>query len=113
MFLRLWVRAPRTSILSIHLSRIKRFFAWLHGATGDHKRLIMTQLDLNGYTVLECKTHVPVQQCLAGVVYWNQLRNVVKALLEMLQSRAYTYSVTFFRRHDHGQQRRKQGDSRR
>ncbi|ONG35568.1 hypothetical protein BXT93_07445 [Escherichia coli] len=56
MFLRLWVRAPRTSILSIHLSRIKRFFARWHGATGDHKRLIMTQIDLNEYTVLECNT---------------------------------------------------------
>ncbi|PPW48919.1 hypothetical protein C5P17_08905 [Escherichia coli] len=56
--MRLWVRAPRTSILSIHLSRIKRFFARWHGATGDHKRLIMTQIDLNEYTVLECITGV-------------------------------------------------------
>ncbi|OSL36183.1 hypothetical protein EAPG_03293 [Escherichia albertii B156] len=55
--MRLWVRAPRTSILSIHLSRIKHFLARRHGATGGHKRLIMTQIDLNEYTVLECKTH--------------------------------------------------------
>ncbi|HAT8015520.1 hypothetical protein E2R62_14760 [Citrobacter rodentium] len=61
MFLRLWVRAPRTSILSIHLSRIKRFLpGCMQGAPGDHKRLIMTQYNLNGYTVLECKTQSSV-----------------------------------------------------
>ncbi|PLR31148.1 hypothetical protein CYR55_21100 [Chimaeribacter californicus] len=65
--MRLWVRAPRTSILSIHISRIKHDLSLCRslvsgagcddapeekaGGTESTKRIIMTQKNLNGYPV--------------------------------------------------------------
>ncbi|AXF77926.1 hypothetical protein AV903_20940 [Erwinia tracheiphila] len=50
MFFKLWVRAPRTSILSIHNSRINTDPPCLSG-TARMKPVIMAQKKLIGYTV--------------------------------------------------------------
>ncbi|AUH02430.1 hypothetical protein CWC46_06535 [Prodigiosinella confusarubida] len=53
--MRLWVRAPRTSILSIHtLPAINAVSIFSGRKQANMKRLIMAQKKLNEYPVLDC-----------------------------------------------------------
>ncbi|CTQ09055.1 hypothetical protein BN1007_200135 [Klebsiella variicola] len=51
------------------------------------KRLIMTQFNLNEYTVSECKFRGSVQQCLVRVLSLESASQLSKCYVEMVHSR--------------------------
>ncbi|SAZ14031.1 conserved hypothetical protein [Klebsiella quasipneumoniae subsp. similipneumoniae] len=54
------------------------------------KRLIMTQFNLNEYTVSECKFRSSVQQCRSRVLSLESASQLLKCYVEMVHSRVYT-----------------------